>query len=172
MKRKLAAIARELSEDDLQELLRLKRTDGKLVAELSRKRDKLAEELAKADAELARLTGGAAPAKRRGRRKAAEKSAEAEAPEMKQRAKPGPKPGSKRMAKRGGRRKVNFTAAVRDVFAKAGTPLRAAEVVGLLSDSGMKIKDPADLKKRVSVVLASQKNSFEQVERGLYKLKD
>lgn len=153
MKRKLATIAKELSEEDIQELIRLKRTDDKKVVALRKKRDKLAADLAKAEAELAKLTGEEAPKRKRAPRK--------------QGAKPGPKKG----AKRGGRRRVNFTAAVREVFARAGAPLRAAEVVEQLPGVGIKVKDVADMKKRVSVVLASQKNSFEQVERGVYQVK-
>ena len=152
MKRKLATIAKELSEEDIQELIRLKRTDDKKVVALRKKRDRLAAALAKADAELAKVSGEAAPVKRAAR---------------KQRAKPGPKAGSKR----GGKRRVNFTAAVREVFAQAKGPLRAAEVVEALPGVGVKVKDVADMKKRVSVVLASQKNSFEQVERGVYQIK-
>ncbi len=41
-----------------------------------------------------------------------------------------------------------------------------------LPDVGVKVKNEADMKKRVSVVLASQKNYFEQVQRGVYQLKD
>ncbi len=171
MKRKLAAIARELSEEDLQELLRIRKTGDKKVDGLRKKRDKLAADLAKAEAELAQLTGGAETRKkRRGRKPGRPAAAEGAA-----RAKPGRKPGAKKAAKkgpgRGGKRRVNFTAAVRDVFVSAGTPLRAAEVVERLAEAGAKIKDTADMKKRVSVILASQKNSFEQVDRGLYQLK-
>jgi hypothetical protein len=155
MKRTLASIAKSLSEEDIQELIRLKKTDDKKVVSLRRKRDKIAAALAAIEAEIAKLGGEAAPAKR-GRRKGAKLGR-----------KPGPKPG----AKRGGKRRVNFTAVVRDVFAQAGQPLRAAEVVEKLPEAGIKVKDPADMKKRVSVVLASQKNSFEQVSRGVYQLK-
>ncbi len=159
MKRKLATIAKSLSEEDIQELIRLKKTDDKRVVSLRKKRDKVAATLEKLDAEIAALTGGAAPAGR-GRRRGA---------------KPGPKPGSKKpgpkpgMKKRG--RRVNFTAAVRDILSKADQPLRAAEVVERLPEAGIKVKDATEMKKRVSVILASQKNSFEQVERGKYQLK-
>ncbi len=152
MKRKLAAIAKSLSEEEIHELFRLKRTGDKKVIALTRKRDKIAENLAKVEAEIAKLCGEPLPAKRGPR---------------KQRGKPGPKPG----AKRAGKRRVNFTAAVREVFVQAAQPLRAAEVVERLESVGVKVKDVTDMKKRVSVILASQKNSFEQVERGVYQLK-
>lgn len=151
MKRNLATIAKSLSEEDIQEVIRLKKTGDKRAVTLRKKRDKLAAALEKIEAELAAIVGDPVPAKR-GRRRGA---------------KPGPKPG----AKRGGKRRVNFTAAVREVFAQAGTALRAAEVVERLDSVGIKVKDLTEMKKRVSVILASQKNSFEQVERGKYQLK-
>ncbi len=171
MKRKLAAIAMELSEEDLQELLRLKKTGGKKADALRKKRDRLAADLAKAEAELAKLTGGETPAKRRGRKPGRPAAAAAGAEKKTRGRKAGPAKGTKKRARRGAGRRVNFTAAVRDVFVKAGTPLRAAEVVENLAASGVAVKDAADMKKRVSVILASQKNSFEQVDRGLYQLK-
>ncbi len=151
MKRKLAAIAKSLSENDIQELIRLKKTGDKRVIALTKKRDRIAAKLAEVEAEIAKLTGESLPSKRGPR---------------KQRGKPGPKPGAKR-----GKRRVNFTAAVREVFVQAKQPLRAAEVVERLETVGLKVKDVTDMKKRVSVILASQKNSFEQVERGVYQLK-
>jgi hypothetical protein len=156
MKRNLATIAKKLSEDDIQELIRLKKTGDKRVVALRKKRDKIAAALEKVEAELASLSGEAAPS-RRGRKPGSKRRG----------AKPGPKPGSRR-----GKRNVNFTATVREVFTQAGKPLRAAEVVELLPAAGIKVKDVTDMKKRVSVILASQKNSFEQVERGVYKLKE
>jgi hypothetical protein len=156
MKRKLATIAKELSEEDIQELIRLKKTGDKRVVALRRKRDKIAAALEKVEAELAGLLPDEAPAKRGAKRGGKKRGA-----------KPGPKPG----AKRGAKRNVNFTAAVRDVLVQAGQPLRAAEVVERLPAAGIKVKDVTDMKKRVSVILASQKNSFEQVERGVYQIK-
>ncbi len=50
MKRKLAAIAKSLSEEEIHELFRLKRTGDKKVIALTRKRDKIAENLAKVEA--------------------------------------------------------------------------------------------------------------------------
>ena len=53
MKRKLATIAKSLSEEDIQELIRLKKTDDKRVVSLRKKRDKVAATLEKLDAEIA-----------------------------------------------------------------------------------------------------------------------
>ncbi len=168
MKRKLAAIARELSDADLQEILKYRKTGDKKVDALRKKRDRLAESLEKAEAELAKLTGDEAPAKRRGRKPG--RPAAAGAGKKAKQAKAG-KPAAKRKPRSGSGRRVNFTAAVRDVFVKTGGSLRAAEVVEHLAEAGIKTTDVPDMKKRVSVILASQKNSFEQVDRGLYRLK-
>lgn len=153
MKRKLASIAKSLTEADIQELIHLKKMGDKRVVALTRKRDRVAANLEKIEAELAELTGVAAPGKRGRKRRTG--------------AKPGPKPGTRR----GGKRRINFTAVVRDVLTKAGQPLRAAEVVERLPEAGVKVKDVTDMKKRVSVIFASQKNSFQQVERGKYQIK-
>lgn len=162
MKNNLQSIAMRLSESEIQELVRLKKMGDKKVVELRKRRDKLAAELARLDARLEKMAGGAVEAKpapaRRGRKPAAEK-AEAKAPR-----------GRKVAARKGGRR-LNISAAVRKVFQQAGTPLKASQVVDGLPEAGLKVKNVSDMRKRVSVVLASQKNHFEQVERGVYQLK-
>lgn len=162
MKRSLKSIAAQLSEEEIQELVRIKKMSDKKTVGLMKKRDKLVSQLAAIDAELAKLTGGkkAAPTqpKRRGRKPAA-----AAAPAAKK------KPGRKK-AVRG--RRSNFSASVRDVFAQAGVPLKASQVVDALPGVGVKVKDVSDMRKRVSVVLAQHKNYFEQVERGVYRLRE
>lgn len=161
MKRKLASIAKQLSESDIQELMRLKKLGDKKVVTLQKKRDKLAADLEKLDAELAAILGTDTETPKRGRR--------------------GRKPAAVKKAATGkprGRRKGatsrnnNLSAAVREIFANAGQPLKARDVVDALPGVGVKVKDLADMRKRISVVLASQKNHFEQVSRGLYQLKE
>lgn len=153
MKRKLKTIAQQLSESDIQELLRLKKMDDKRVVALQKKRDKLAADLTRVEAQIAKLTGDVEAPKRRGRKPGPAKTA-----------------GS---GKTGGRRtrKVNLSATVREIFSRAGTPLKARDVVDALPEMGVKVKNVSDMRKRISVVLAAQKNYFEQVERGVYQLK-
>ncbi len=166
MKRTLKSIAAQLTEDEIQEIIKLKKMGDKKNAVLIRKRDKLAAQLADVEAELAKRSGGKiAPAqpKRRGRKPASESSAPV-------RKTAGSKPAGRRRA--AGSRRNNFSASVREVFAQAGTPLRARQVVEGLPGVGVKVKDESDMRKRVSVVLAQHKNHFEQVERGVYRLRD
>lgn len=171
MKRKLQSIAAQLSEDDIQEIIRIKKTSDKRSVSLMRKRDKLAAQLAALDAELAKIAGkpvaAATTGKRRGR-KPGVKAATAEAATA--------KTGKKKVATRGRKasagRRNNFSAAVREVFSQAGSPLKASQVVDGLPTVGVKVKDVSDMRKRVSVVLAQHKNYFEQVERGVYRLRD
>lgn len=166
MKKKLQSIAAQLTEDDIQEIIRIKKTSDKRSVALMKRRDKLAAQLAAVEAELAAVAGTSAPAagKRRGRKPGR---------------KPGVKPaaaGAKKVATRGRKkaagRRNNFSAAVREVFAQAGTPLKASQVVDGLPAAGVKVKDVSEMRKRVSVVLAQHKNYFEQVERGVYRLHD
>lgn len=149
MKKNLAAMAKKLSEKELQELIRLKKQDDKKLISLRRKRDKIAAQLDEIDREIAEYEGVLKVGRKRkvGRPK-------------------------KTTAARKSRSRLNLSAAVREVFAKAKNPLKAAQVVEGLPDVGVKVKNEADMKKRVSVVLASQKNYFEQVQRGVYQLKD
>ncbi len=164
MNKNLELIARQLSESDIQELLRIKKSEDKKLAELRQKRDKLAADLADLDAQLADDEPEAPVARkpRRGGRKprqAATKEVAARKP-----------------AKRGGRQtrggKVNVAGAVREAFKQAGEPLRARQVVDLLPKVGIKVTDDLEMRKRVSVILAQHKSSFEQIERGLYRLKE
>lgn len=170
MKRSLKTIASQLTEADIQELMRLKRTGGKKVVSLQKKRDKLAADLAKVEAQLAQLTGEEAPKARRGRKPGSGKTAGRKPAVRKKAAAPAAAKGKKKVAgKRGG--KINLTATVRDIINQAGSPQRARDIVEALPGKGVKVKDTADMRKRISVVLASQKNSFEQVSRGMYQVK-
>ncbi len=154
MKKTLQSIASQLSEDDIQEIIRLKKAGGKRVAALQRKRNRLAAEIERIDAELAGLSDGtgAAPRHKRGR-------------------KPGKKnTASKTTKKKHTGRRNNLSAAVRSIFQKTNKPLKASQVVDSLPKAGIHVADIADMRKRISVVLASQKNHFKQVSRGLYQL--
>lgn len=137
----------QLSDNDLQELIRIKKTGGKKVEALQKKRVEIAARLAAIDVEIAKLTG--------------------EDPVEQ------PKAGKRRGASRSGaeRGKVNFVGKMREVFSQAGTPLRAREIADGLLAVGVKIKDIAKIRKRISVALATSK-CFEQVSRGVYKLKE
>lgn len=148
MRKNLAAMAKKLSEKELHELIRLKREDDKKLIGLRKKRDKIAAQLDEVKREIAEYEGSL----KVGRTKKVSRP--------------------KKAAGTGKRRRLNLSAAVRDVFAQADAPLKAAQVVEGLPGVGMKVKDEADMKKRVSVVLASQKKYFEQVQRGVYQLKD
>ncbi|MDR1745499.1 MAG: hypothetical protein LBS30_07085 [Planctomycetota bacterium] len=155
MKKKLRSIAAQLTEDEIQELIQIKKMGDKKTVALMRKRDRLASQLAALDAELARIEGKPVARKRRGR----------PASKVKIVAR------GRRKTSSGGRR-PNFSAAVREVFVKAGEPLRARQVVEGLADMGVKVTDASDMRKRVSIVLAQHKKHFEQVERGVYRLRD
>lgn len=192
MRKTLKSIAMQLSESDIQELFRLKKMEDKRVVALRKKRAKLAADIARLDSQIAKLGGEteaeAAPA-RRGRkpgsknkkpgRKPGSGKAAAEKPAAKKTAgkKAAKKAAKKAVAKKPAVRKgkkrtrINLSATVRDIFAKAGAPLKASQVVDALPDAGIKVADVAAMRKRISVVLASQKSHFEQVERGVYQLK-
>lgn len=167
MKRTLKSIAMQLSEDDIQELIRFRKVGGKKVIALQKKRAKLAADLEKIDAQLARMTGEA-EAPKRGRRPGKAKPGRPAKAKTEKAAKT---PGKKAVGRPKKSRRVNLSAAVREVFSRAGTPLKAKDVVDALPEVGIKVANVADMRKRISVVLASQKNSFEQVERGVYQLK-
>lgn len=133
-----------MSESDIQEIIRIKKVDDKRVEALRKKREKLVDQLVSLDAEITKLTGEA-PA--------------ADAPK-------------RRGAPRGGRRsKINFVAKIKEVFEQANEPLRARDIVDALPNVGVKVKDVAYTRKRVSVALATNK-CFEQVERGVYRLSE
>lgn len=153
MKRNLKNIAAKLSEADIQELIQLKKMGDKKTVALIRKRDRLAAQLEVIEAELAKIEGK---------------------PVQKRRGRPAGKGRAGRPARRGRKSVggVNFSAAVREAFAKSGEPLRAKQVVELLPEFGVKVTDPSDARKRVSIVLAQHKKYFEQVERGVYRLRE
>lgn len=142
----------QLSDSDIQELIRIRKSGGKKVETLRKKQDKLTAQLAAVKAEIAKLTGEAAPA-----------TVAAAEPQPRRRG--APKGGTRR----GGR--VNFVAKMREVLTNAGTPLRARDIVESLPTVGVKVKDIPYTRKRVSVALATNK-CFEQVSRGIYQLKD
>lgn len=178
MKRKLQTIANQLTESDIQELIRIKKMGDKKTVALRKKRDKLAANLARIDAQLEKMTGSPEEAKparaKRGRKpKAAAAPAKKTATKRKKAAKPETQDApAKRGAPRGKRSAgTSLSATVRQIFADAGTPLKASQVVDSLPGAGIKVKSIPDMRKRISVVLASQKNHFQQVERGLYQLK-
>ncbi|MDR2392324.1 MAG: hypothetical protein LBE84_11690, partial [Planctomycetota bacterium] len=58
----LTNIAMQLSEDEIRQLMRLKKKGGQLAIRLRRRRDKIAAELEKLDRQLARITGNITPA--------------------------------------------------------------------------------------------------------------
>lgn len=162
MNKDLENIARQLSESDIQELMRIKKSEDKKLAELRQKRDKLAADLADLDAQLA--FGGPEKSAKRKPRRGGRKPGSA--------AKAGPaKKAGKRGRARRGEEKVNMAGAVREAFEHAGTPLRARQVVDLLPEVGVEVADELDMRKRVSVILAQHKKSFQQIERGVYRLK-
>lgn len=171
MRKALQSIAKKFTESDLEAILRFKRMGGEKLERLQRKREKAAASLAEIDRQIAELTDGAAP-KRRGRKPGAGKAKAA--PAAKSAARKG---GRKASAVKGGtrrgtkKRRVNLSAAVREVFARVDSPLKASQVVDGLPDVGVKVADVAAMRKRISIVLASQKKNFESVGRGVYELK-
>ena len=170
MKRKLQSIAMQLSEDEIQELMRLKKQGDKKSVALRKKRDRLAAELARLDAQLAKM-GGDVPEKEPARRGRKPKAKVKAAPARRRRPSAA-KPAAKKGAKPGrSSRRNNLSAAVTEIFSQAGTPLKASQVVDGLPGVGIKVKDVAAMRKRISVVLASQKKRFEPLERGVYQLK-
>lgn len=169
MKRKLKEIARQLTGEDIQELLRIKESEDKRVAELLKKRDRLAAELADIDEQLAGQTGGEMRGKKKpGRRPGRKARIAVEMDVVDAEDKPARRKG-KRKGK--GRRNNNLSATVRSIFAAAGGPLKASQVVEALPEAGIDVPDISEMRKRISVVLSSQKKYFEPVERGLYQLR-
>ncbi|MCC8167070.1 MAG: hypothetical protein LIQ31_13205 [Planctomycetes bacterium] len=179
MKRQLKSIAMQLTESDIQELIRLKKQGDKKTVALRKRRDKVAAELARLDAELKKISGEepAAGAKTRGRPRQAQTAKSVKTAKAGKTAAAAKTPKKAKAAKTAGGKKrkanrVNISAAVREVFKKANEPLRARQVVDLLGDAGVKVTDVQEMRKRVSVVLAQAKDTFEQVERGVYRLKE
>lgn len=172
MKSKLLSLAKRLSDNDVKELLRLRRLEDRKSIGLRKRRDKLAAEIARIDAQLAKLGGEeeaepeARPRARKGAAKKRGRKPGVAAAAAKKTAAPRGRKGGKK-----GRRQ-NLSAAVRQVFTNAGEPLKASQVVDALPGVGVAVKDVAEMRKRISVVLASQKNHFETVERGVYRLKE
>ena len=165
MKRNLKSIAMKLTDSDIQELIRLRKQGDKKTVALRKKRDKLAAELARVDAQLAKagveIDAGEAQPAPRGRKPRGRPASTAKKAATKTSA----------SGRKGRKPRTNLSAAVREVFARAGGPLKASQVVDGLPEAGIKVKSVPEMRKRISVVLASQKNYFEQVERGVYQLR-
>lgn len=68
-------------------------------------------------------------------------------------------------------RKGSLTGLVRKILEAASAPLKASQIVDALPAAGYKVKDVAGIRKRVSVILASGKKSFEKTGSGLYIIK-
>ncbi len=156
MNKKLLSIAQELSEKEIQALIRLKKHGGKKLTELNRERKKLLSSLAKIEKQILDFGGDldSAASKRKtssskGRRGSAGKAQE-----------------------KSGFDGSGLTEAMREVMTKANSPLRASDIVEALPENGFKVKDVMATRKRVSIILATQKKSFHQTGRGLYVLAD
>jgi hypothetical protein len=187
----LTSIAMRLSEDEIKQLMHLRKKGEQAAIKLRRRRDELSIELKKVEERLADITGestpGAAGRRRRPGKNAAAKPGRAprggaEAPAGKSVRKPARKPARAKAAKaariesagetRGRKLSPNgLTAAVRSILAEAGAPLNANQIIEALPGAGFKINDAQLAKKRVSVLLASQKKYFTSVARGIYTLK-
>ena len=185
------SIAMGLSDKEIIELVRLKKTGGKKMVELRRERKKLLTSLARIDKKIAAFGGVAveetveeAPVKTgrgkgRGRKTAKPATKTAKATKAgkvaKKAAKPpkapkAPKATKIKRGRKGGRRIAGLTDAVRKVVAGATQPMRASDIVDALPGAGFKVADVSMIRKRVSIILATQKGSFKQVERGLYQI--
>ena len=190
MKKNLMSIAMGLSDKEIIELVRLKKTGGKKMVELRRERKKLLTSLARIDKKIATFGGVAveetveeAPVKTRrgkGRGRKAAKPATKAAKATKSdkvakkaakapKAPKAPKATKIKRGRKGGRRIAGLTDAVRKVVAGATQPMRASDIVDALPGSGFKVADVSMIRKRVSIILATQKGSFKQVGRGLYQ---
>ena len=167
MKRKLLDMAMRLSETDIAEMLRLKQDGEKKLAELKKERRQLATQVVKLDREIAALggaeDGATEPAgKSRGRPKKDDDAKEA---------KPAATGGRRAGRSRGGAKgKGGLSHSIKLVMGNASAPMRAREIVDQLPTVGYKVKNEVAIRKRASIILASQKNHFKQVERGLYEL--
>ena len=187
----LTSIAMQLSEDEIRQLMRLRKKGEQEAIKLRRRHDRLAAELKKVEKRLAGITGESTPGAvgRPGRpaKKAAVKPGRA--PKGKAQV-PAGKPGRGSGSKPAGATAANavriggasetrgrklspngLAAAVRSVLADAGTPLNAHQIVEALPGVGFKVDDNRLVKKRVSVLLASQKKYFTSVTRGIYTVK-
>lgn len=171
MNKNLLTIAMGLSEKDIKELMRLKKDGSKKLGELRRERKKLLTALKKINDQIVSYGGEDifnmdSPVKKARGRKPGRKPALAEAatPKRKKTAKSSSKGKGKRLISGG------LTDAVRKVLLDANDSLRAADIVDKLPGFGYKVKDVAATRKRVSIVLATQKKNFEQVGRGLYRI--
>ncbi len=101
MKKNLAAMAKKLSEQELHELIRLKKQDDKKLVSLRKKRDKIAAQLDEIDREIAAYEGVLKVGRKR---------------------KVG-RPKKTASAVRKSKTRLNLSAAVREVFAQAKNPL-------------------------------------------------
>lgn len=187
MKRNLLNIAMGLSEKELKELVRLKKDGSKKLTALRRERKKLQTALDKVDSEIAMFTGEsvepaapktAARGRRRAKAKAAPKARGAKKT-VKKTAKIAKTAGKKaaKTAKTTARGGVKIKAggltnAVKQILGQSAQALRAGDIVEKLPEVGFKVKNEAALRKRVSIVLATQKKNFKQAGRGLYQIAD
>jgi|GEM_PF-2586248 hypothetical protein len=172
MNKDLLTIAMGLSEKDIKELMRLKKDGSKKLGELRRERKKLLTALKKINDQIVSYGGEDifnmdSPATKRRGRKPGKKSTLAEKAPTSKRKKP-----TKANSGAKGKRLISggLTDAVRKVLVDANDSLRAADIVDKLPGFGYKVKDVAAIRKRVSIVLATQKKNFEQVGRGLYRI--
>ena len=171
MKKNLLTIAMGLSEKDIKELMRLKKDGSKKLVELRRERKKLLTALKKINDQIVAFGGedifnmdSSAP-KTRGRKPGRKAAATGAAPATRKKSVKAKSTGKGKRLVSGG-----LTDAVRQVLVDAGDSRRAADIVDKLPKFGYKVKDIGAIRKRVSIVLATQKKNFEQIGRGLYRI--
>lgn len=139
---------------------------------LAQKREALAAQVAALADQIAELGGAAVPVeapapvrKRKKRRKAAGRPAKKApaAPKAKK------APVVRKPAKAKGKGKVTLRAAVAQVIAAAGRPMRASEIAAALGDTGYQSASK-NMKNMVSATLAQAKD-FRRVRKGLYGIR-
>lgn len=177
----LLSLVNSLSEEQLKALVKMKKSGGKKLAALQAKREKLAAELVKIDEQLADAGIGeiadagkeSPPAKRKVGRKPGRKPGRNAAPAAPKSAEGGKE---KKAAKGKGKRKprrarTGLSLAVRQAFdGDKSKRLRSAEILEVLPGLGFPVDDPAETRRKVASILATQKNNFQAVGPGLYKL--
>ena len=179
MTKNLRKLAAQLSERDLETLLKLKKDGGKLAV-LCKKRDQIALALAKIDREIAAVSGGSAPAKRGrkpGRPPAGKKLGAPKAAK-----KPGRPAGKKSAAvakasaaKRGRRpkgRAGSLPAMLKAAMAAHKKPMSLGDAAKALTAAGYKSKGgPAMLRKMVMMACLRRSDLFKRASKGMYTLK-
>lgn len=161
MENMLLRLALRLSDNEIRELLHLKRGSAKKLAALHRERTALVNKLEKLDRRIAAMTEKHDPSKRMAAAGAMEPDENYEAETA--------APSRKLKIARKGRRPGKLTAAILKIMDGAdGQALRSSQIVDALPGVGLKVDDKQKTRQAVSMLL-SRRRYFKRVGPGLYR---